>query len=117
MSDYCSRPRYEIRFRANTTWMVHAVRGWLARNILAPDKCLVTIDLANAFNSVDRVAFMKAVRQHCPCIAPWVDFCYASPSVLSLGGTPLSSSRGIQQGDPLGPLLFSLALQEQIPGC
>ena len=97
--------------------IVHAVRGWLARNILNQDKCVVTLDLANAFNSVDRVAFMKAVRQHCPCIAPWIDFCYANPSVLSLEGTPLSSSRGIQQGDPLGPLLFSLALQDQIARC
>ena len=46
-----------------------------------------------------------------PGLAPWVDYCYARPSKLVLGGSTLSSESGVQQGDPLGPLLFSLALQ------
>ena len=39
-----------------------------------------------------------------------MDYCYTRPSNLLFGGT-ISSERGVQQGDPLGPLLFSLALQ------
>ena len=71
----------------------------------------VKLDFANAFNSIDRELFLKEVRSIMPGLAPWVDYCYARPSKLVLGGNTLSSESGVQQGDPLGPLLFSLALQ------
>eukprot|EP00973_Karenia_brevis_P084055 11662893-Karenia_brevis.AAC.1 len=46
-----------------------------------------------------------------PGMAAWVDFCYSSPSRLVFGSHTISSESGVQQGDPLGPLLFALALQ------
>ena len=36
--------------------------------------------------------------------------CYARPSKLVLGGRALTSGSGVQQGDPLGLLLFALPL-------
>ena len=36
------------------------------------------------------------------------------PSHLFLGSSRLSSARGIQQGDPLGPLLFALAIHDAV---
>ena len=94
--------------------IVHAVRSWLTCNIICMDKCMVALDLANVFNSVDRVAFMGAVRGHWLIMAPWADFCYANQNDLGLGGTSLSSARGTQQRNTLGQLFFSLALQDQI---
>jgi len=42
---------------------------------------------------------------------PWVDWCYGNPSVLLYNHSDvILSSCGVQQGDPLGPLLFSVAL-------
>ncbi len=45
---------------------------------------------------------------------PWVQYCYgdtANPHLwLASGKFPLRSVTGVQQGDPLGPFLFSLAL-------
>ena len=82
---------------------VHVARQWLHRNRAEADKVLVTLDLENAFNSVDRSAVMAAVRRVAPGLSPWVDFCYKRSSNLMLGHKKLVSARGVQQGDPLGP--------------
>lgn len=52
----------------------------------------------------------KEVRSKCPSIAKWVEFCYTHPARLYYGESTLSSAQGVQQGDPLGPLLFALTL-------
>ena len=39
------------------------------------------------------------------------ELCYARPSNLVFGSSVVSSQTGVQQGDPLGPLLFPLVLQ------
>jgi len=54
---------------------------------------------------------LSETRAAFPGLAYWVDWCYNSASVLRFGNHTITSSRGIQQGDPLGPLLFSAALQ------
>ena len=41
--------------------------------------------------------------------ARFAQWCYASESKLYFGTHVLDSASGVQQGDPLGPLLFSLA--------
>ncbi|GKB63474.1 putative reverse transcriptase domain-containing protein [Tanacetum coccineum] len=52
----------------------------------------------------------KETRARCPSIAPWVEFCYSRPARLYYEDSILWSCQGVQQGDPLGPLLFALAL-------
>ena len=49
-----------------------------------------------------------------PGVVPWVDYCYAQPSVLKLCHETLRSARGIRQGDPLGPALFALTIHDAI---
>ena len=46
-----------------------------------------------------------------PAIACWADYCYGQASHLRFGDRVLPSTCGVQQGDPLHPLLFALALQ------
>ncbi len=79
-------------------------------NQLHGDKVMATLDLSSAFNMVDRSAFRSAVRGMVPALAPWVDLCHSRPSMLCFGGHRLRSSRGIQQGDPLDPALFGMAI-------
>ena len=75
------------------------------------DFVIFTVDFSNAFNSVSRNAFLRETRIHFPQIYNWVRWCYSQPSNLIIApGTTISSQEGAQQGDPLGPLLFSLAL-------
>ena len=94
--------------------IVHTVRAWLARNSAQSEKCLVALDLSNAFNAVDSSAVLAAARPWRPAWAPWADLCYRNSSYLRLGGKQLRSARGVQQGDPLGPALFSFAIHEHI---
>ena len=42
----------------------------------------------------------------------WFQLCYLSSAELRFGTNRLLSSSGVQQGDPLGPLLLSLVLTE-----
>ncbi|CAL1146949.1 unnamed protein product [Cladocopium goreaui] len=52
------------------------------------------------------------VRDHFPQLARWTTWCYGQPTRLQFGARTLESCCGVQQGDPLGPLLFSIALHK-----
>ena len=54
------------------------------------------------------------VSELAPELLPFVHSAYSAPSTLLWGETPLQSSEGVQQGDPLGPLLFCLAIHPLI---
>jgi len=53
---------------------------------------------------------LEAVRELAPDIYPLVYSAYSSPSILYWGARHIQSAEGVQQGDPLGPLLFCLSL-------
>ncbi len=68
------------------------------------------MDFRNAFNSIRRDKVLEAVQDLCQDIYPLVHSSYSAPSSLLGGESVISSQEGVQQGDPLGPLLFCLAL-------
>ena len=95
--------------------VVHVVRQWLGRRNMDTDRVLASMGLSNAFNCLDRSAFRQAVRRVVPSWTPWVDFCYSETTPLYLGrSSTLNSARGVQQGDPLGPALFAIAIHDHI---
>lgn len=71
---------------------------------------MLLIDFSNAFNMVSRSQLIKEVRLHCPGISRWVEFFYMHPAKLYYDQYIFSSALRVQQGDPLGPLLFALTL-------
>eukprot|EP00731_Ephydatia_muelleri_P037436 Em0470g2a len=90
--------------------IAHGLRGCMDENWQAEGFTVLKIDLVNAFNLVSRHALLSECSTHFPELLPWVSWCYSRHPVLwhTLGN--LTSQSGVQQGDPLGPLLFSLVL-------
>ena len=87
------------------------MRQWCERNQNTNGKLIFVADFKNAFNTVNRERFLREVRHYMPGLARWAEWCYGRPSKLFFDGVVISSEVGVQQGDPIGPLLFALALQ------
>jgi len=85
----------------------HATRRFVAD--LQPGCGLLKLDFCNAFNTIRRDAMFDAVRQELPELYPFVYMCYNNSSLLSFGDHLLHSDEGVQQGDPLGPMLFCMS--------
>ena len=91
---------------------IHTVRAWTQRNGAAANKVLLKLDFANAFNRISRHHVLESATVQFPGLARWVTWCYQEPSALRFGTAVISSAGGVQQGDPLGPLLFATAIHQ-----
>lgn len=77
---------------------------------------LTSLDWKNAFNSLSRSTMAAAIAEHCPQLLRTAKWAYDNPTPLVIGsanGTThvLQSSNGVRQGDPLGPLFFSIGIR------
>jgi hypothetical protein len=90
--------------------VLHAFNRSIRHPELDPTSILSLMDFRNAFNEVKRESFLEEVRLKFPVIYPWVYFCYSSEAPLFIEDKTIFASTGVQQGDPLGPLLFALVL-------
>ena len=80
------------------------------------DFVILKVDLKNAFNKVSRYHILRLAKKHFPGLARWLHWCYgaAEDPYLWFGDWIIRSKEGCQQGDPLGPLCFSLVIQDII---
>ena len=92
--------------------IVHATTAVLAEHADEVDMVMCKIDFSNAFNRVSR-QFVDLVRTEADFSGAhaWVAACYGQTSSMWWEGEVIDCVTGVQQGDPLGPLLFSLVLK------
>ena len=88
---------------------IHLSRLMIEANQHNPEMCLLKVDFSNAFNQVDRNV-LQSVEHNFPELLGWTEYCYCLFDELRFGEERLLSPCGVQQGDSLGPLFFSLAL-------
>ena len=91
---------------------MHATRIYLHN--LPSNKALIKVDFENAFNSVRRDKMLHAVKKFIPELLLYVHSAYSTESVLLWEKVEIISSEGIQQGDPIGPLLFCLSIHNLV---
>ena len=77
------------------------------------------LDFRNAFNSIRHDKMLCAVGDLAPELAPFVFSAYSEPSSLFWRDTSLMLSEGVQQRDPLEPLLLCLTIHKLVSqlGC
>jgi hypothetical protein len=91
---------------------IHAARRFVLS--MPADHIFVKLDFTNAFNSLRRDAMLETVAEDVPEVYNFCRLAYANPSLLAFGDRTISSEMGPQQGDPLGPLVFSLAIRKML---
>jgi len=83
----------------------HAARVFVTNS--GPGQALVKIDFSNAFITLQRNEMLKTVHSEIPAMYPFFYSCYFVQSICALVISRCSLIRDhMQQGDPLGPLLF-----------
>ena len=113
-SDFFTPFQYGVACPAGAEKVIHGVRSCIQEHWKDDNFTVCKVDMSNAFNLVSRQALLEECAVHFPELLPWVGWCYGSHPTLWHPLGQLSSETGVQQGDPLGPLLFSLVLHKLV---
>lgn len=110
MNSYLGNHQFGVGIPCRGEGILHSANKLLEMKGSHDNMTMMLIDFSNAFNLVNRTVLINEVRSKCPSISRWIEFCYSKPARLYYNDAVLSSAQGVQQGYPLGPLLFALIL-------
>jgi hypothetical protein len=113
ISNYLKPKQLGFGTRSGCEVAVHPVRSYLTNY---PAEVFLKIDVKNTFNSVEleRDSRLLMVNNKIPLIYPYLWQCYSFLLYLIYNGSLIYSQVGCQQGDPLGPAIFSLSIHPTI---
>ena len=111
-SSFFQPSQFGVACKAGAEKVVHSLRKCIENSWESGDCAAFKVDLSKAFNRVSRQAVLDECALFFPELLPWVSWCYDSYSILWHPRGTISSQSSVQQGDPLGPVLFALVLRK-----
>jgi hypothetical protein len=110
--------QFGIKTKFGMETIAHSLRSIMKDSSVNPtiwkNQVVLKVDLANAFNSVSRDAFLHIIDHCLPDLSAFARLSYDHTPILKFGDHTIASSEGVQQGDPLGPIFFCFVLQSLI---
>ena len=92
--------------------IVHSVRCFLQQSNVT--QSVFKLDFQNTFNSLRRDRMLQVVSEVVPELYSFVHAAYGSPTSLFHGESTILSQEGVQQGDPLGPMIFCVTIHPML---
>jgi hypothetical protein len=91
--------------------ILHGLNSLIRGDTVDVHAIFLLLDFENTFNMIVTEFFFQETFRLFSEIYHWVLFTYSCAALLFTGIDVIPSYIGVQQGDPLGPLLFCLVLQ------
>ena len=108
LSDYLQPVQLGAGVPGGCEAAVHAVRRFA--DSMPSNYSIAKLDFTNAFNCVNRSRMLIEIHNRLPELYKFCHLAYSVPSVLRFGNWEVNSQEGVQQGDPLGPIVFCLTI-------
>ena len=112
-SEYLRPIQWGVATKYGTEVITHATRACVDKLGYDPSYGLFKADFRNAFNLISRKMILVEARKHAPEIWRWAKYFYAEKTkpIIRYRDITIQNLMGVQQGDPLGSLLYALAIQ------
>lgn len=112
---FLSPHQFGVGTKGGTEPAIQAIRRTIQRHPSFPYRFLFSLDFKNAFNALSRPALFAALRRYAPSLLRLAQWSLNTPSSLLVkaedGTFEMESAEGVRQGDPMGPLFFSIGIR------